>query len=106
MATQDQINQVRRLSDYFDADPYDDTNLSTMIDTDGVYRVVARMWDEKAAALSKLVDVSESGSSRQLGDSYKNALSMGKHFRELGESSEAPVDTTRFARTRAAVREG
>lgn len=100
------MDLLRRLTDYFAADPYADPDLSTMIDTNGLHMTAARLWDEKAAALSKLVDVSESGSSRQLGDSYKNALSMGEHFRKLAISSEAPVDTTRFARTRAAVREG
>lgn len=108
MATAEQVNQLRRLGNYFDTDPYDDTQLSALIDQTSTNRVAARLWMETAASLASLVNVSESGSSRDLGTAHKNALSMASYFRGLAEEEEqeTPVDETRFARTRAIVREG
>lgn len=105
MATPQQIQQLRRLADYHETDPYDDTQLSTIVDETSLYRAAERLWNERAASLVGLVNVSESGSSRSLGDMHKNALAMAAHFRKLAETDEAPVDTTRFATTRPAVRE-
>jgi hypothetical protein len=108
MATPDEVSELRRLSNYTDVDPYDDPQLSGMIDASSIYRVAARLWNEKAASLATLVNVSESGSSRNMGDAHKNALAMARYYKGLAdeEDAETPVDVTRFARTRAIVREG
>jgi hypothetical protein len=108
MATPDEVVRLRRLADYQDTDPYDDPQLSAIIDASSVYRAAARLWDERAASYASLVNTSESGSSRQMGDLHKNALAMGKYFKSLAdeEETETPVDVTRFAQTRAIVREG
>jgi hypothetical protein len=108
MATLEQVTHLRRVTGYADTDPYDDSGLSAMIDADGVHRVAERLWAEKAAATASLVDVSESGSSRSLGDVYKNALAMSQHFKGLAdaEDSAAAAITSGHARTRAVVREG
>lgn len=94
------------MADYHAVDPYDDTQLAAMIDQVGLNRSAERLWNESAAALAKLVNVAESGSSRSLGDAYKNAIGMSSHYRKMAESDDVPVDTSRFARTRAIVREG
>jgi hypothetical protein len=109
MATADEVDQLRRLANYTDTDPYDDPQLSDMIDALGsVTRAAERIWNEKAAKFAEFVNVSESGSSRSLGDAHKNAIGMAKYFKGLADEADAevPVDTSRYARTRPAVREG
>lgn len=103
MATPEQVTQVRRLAAYSATDPYDDPQLSAMIDASGVNRVVSDLWSEKAAGYAGLVNVSESGSSRNMSDLHKNALEMAKHYGALADAEV--VDLTQFARTRAIVRE-
>jgi hypothetical protein len=106
-ATPDDVVRLRALANYNGTDPYDDQQLAAMIDGSSIYRSAARLWDEKAASLSEVVDISESGSSRKMGDTHKNALAMAKYFRGLAEDEEeAPVETSRNARTRAIIREG
>lgn len=107
MATADQISRLRVLID----DPagttqtYDDTALSALIDQAGGDLDVAasEAWQEKAASYSRLVDVTESGSSRKMGDLYKNALQMSKHYSDKVTAAAAPVSSTR-ARVRPIVR--
>lgn len=108
MADPAEVIRLRRLANYTEVEPYDDTQLSALIESIGVYRVAARLWDEKAATYASLVNTSESGSSRNMGDLHKNALAMARYFKGLADEAEAetPVDVTRFARTRAIVREG
>jgi hypothetical protein len=108
MATLEEVTQLRRLTTYTETDPYDDPDLSAMIDVLGLNKAAARLWNEQAASLAKLVNTSESGSSRSLGDAHKNALAMAKYFKGLADeaASETPVDVTQYARTRAIVREG
>jgi hypothetical protein len=108
MADPAEVIRLRRLANYTAVDPYDDTQLSALIDEFGVYRTAARLWDETAAMYASMVNTSESGSSRQMGDLHKNALAMAKYFKALAdeEDAETPVDVTQFARTRAIVREG
>jgi len=108
MATQEEVTRLRRLANYTESDPYDDEDLAIMLDGLGnINYAAARLWTEKAADLATLVNVSESGSSRQMGDAHKNALAMAKYFKALGDEDviETPVDMTLYARTRAIVRE-
>jgi hypothetical protein len=108
MATQEEVDRLRRLANYDESDPYDDEDLALMLDGLGnINFAAARLWNEKAASLTTLVNVSESGSSRSMGDAYKNALAMAKYFKGLGDEEvvETPVDTSQYARTRAIVRE-
>jgi hypothetical protein len=109
MATPQQVQELRALAAYTDVEPYDDSQLSALIDdADSLERVAARLWNEKASKMATLVNISESGSSRSLGDAHKNALGMAKYYKGLADEAEAetPIDTGRFARTRPAVREG
>jgi Cdc6-like AAA superfamily ATPase len=108
MATPEDVLRLRGLTSYTEVEPYDDPQLSDLIDATSIYRVASRIWNEKAASYASLVNVSESGSSRNMGDLHKNALAMAKYYKGLAdeEETETPVDVTRFARTRAIVREG
>jgi len=106
MATPQEVEELRRITGYDAVDPYDDPQLSALIDASSVYRVAARLWNEKAAEYSGYVHIQESGSSRNMGDLHKNALAMAKYYLGLAKEDEAPADVTGHARTRAIVREG
>jgi hypothetical protein len=102
MATQEEINEARAL--------VPDTNLTddqigAIIDgSDCMNQAVGKMWGELAGRLANLVNISEAGSSRSMGDLQKNALSMAKYYADLGCGDSTPVDPTKVTRTRAIVR--
>ena len=80
MATITQINSIRRLTN--GAEGYTDEQLSEMIDSGMTEDQMAyRIWNEIAASAAALVNVSESGSSRNLSDLHKNPLTMANSFK-------------------------
>lgn len=100
MATPTQIESIRRLTN--SAEGYTDEELGALIDSGMTENQIAyRVWNEIAASTASLVNVSESGSSRNLSDLHKNALTMANTFRD-GEA--AVLDATVKVRTRKAVR--
>lgn len=82
MATFKQIEDLRRaIAEPTNAEPYTDEFLNDTIDEKGsVNHAAAYLWDMKASAAAGMVDVSESGSSRKLGDLYKNAVAMANLY--------------------------
>jgi hypothetical protein len=102
MATQDQIEELRRM---INADStVTDQDLGDRIDAVGgdLSGLASIIWSEKAATYSYLVDIKEGSSSRNLGSLYKNALEMAAFYGSGGGGAVA----TNVARTRQAVREG
>jgi hypothetical protein len=94
MATPDQIAALRGLLNDPEGTEFSDDELSDIIDeATTVNGAASVVWTRKAASYSSLVDVSESGSSRKMGDLYKNALAMAKYFGEL-DNQEDEVDGT------------
>lgn len=96
MATPDEIAAFRLLiAEPDDQQPYTNAALGAALDAaESVEALAARVWTQKAAALSALVNVSESGSSRSLGDLQKNALAMATSFRsQIPETPETRVGT-------------
>lgn len=98
------IQQLRRMSGETGEDTgYSDEDLDAVIAiADGNLRAAAaQIWDEKAANLAGLVDVSESGSSRRLSQAHANALTMAKGYRdgdaaeELSSPARARIGTIR-----------
>lgn len=79
-----------------------DEAVGGLIDLKGLNLAVSYLWTRYAATLTGLVDVSESGSSRKLGDLLKNALSMSKSY-SVAAAEELVVTNSR-PRTRAIVR--
>lgn len=65
-------------------------------------RAAASIWRGKAAQYAELVNVSESGSSRSLGDLHKNALAMANMYD--AKLAEIVLAGSRRSRTRAIVR--
>ena len=90
MATTAEVAALRALINEPTDETYSDEQLSLLIDTAGsVNAAGSEVWLSKAAQYATLVNVSESGSSRNLGDLHKNALAMAK---QLG--AEADEDTS------------
>jgi len=82
MATAEEIAAFRLLIDENDDKlPYTDAAIGSRMDlATSQQALAAQIWTEKAAALAALVDVSESGSSRAMGQLQDKALSMAKVF--------------------------
>lgn len=77
MATDAEIATVRRMTGLNADDPiYTDSLVGGMIDDLGMEAVVPQIWKEKAAAAAGLVDITESGSSRALGQLRQGYLAM------------------------------
>lgn len=104
MATDEQLSEVKALAALVADDGISDANLMQKIDAGGIASTVAWIYNLRAAKYSRLVNVSESGSSRSLGDLYKNAMSLGKYWEGVAAAPAAP-DLTMYARTSDAVRE-
>lgn len=95
MATPEQIAQLRLLiAEPDNTAPYDDASLGLRIDAaQGELPPVAYdIWVEKAAAAAQLVDTSEGGSSRKMGDIHEQSLAMASHFKKEIEDGEPQTD--------------
>lgn len=101
MATAEQIADLRLL--IADTDPanykYTDTYLSNLIDAQSgeLNRSAYEVWVQKAASSAELVDISEGGSSRKMGDVYEQALTMARHFANATPGGVEP-DSPRYPR--------
>lgn len=97
MATPTQVTELRRLVDEPDEDEYTTSDLSLRIDGAGgnLNRLARDIWTEKAAKFSRLVNVSESGSTRALSDLHKNALTMVQRFDVLAPAAGVGRSRTR-----------
>lgn len=95
MATPDQIGRVQ-LS--LGPTVLDDTTVGKIIDaseSDDPLVWIAMSWDRVAAQYHGLVNISESGSSRSMGDMHKNALAMALAVRkQIAEAAAAVVTVT------------
>lgn len=101
MATQEEINQARAL---VPDTQLTDEQIGDIIDaSDCLNQAVGKIWGELAGKLANLVNISEAGSSRSMGDLQKNALAMAKYYADLGCGTEITPHTPR-TRTRAIVR--
>jgi hypothetical protein len=74
-------------------------------DTFNMNAAAAHVWRIKAAGFAELVTVSESGSSRNLSDMHKNALSMAAQFEGLDRAEDPILAMTNRSRTRQIVRQ-
>lgn len=70
---------------------------------------LADFWDTRSVETSAYMTISESGSSRSMGDIHKNALAMAKMWRSRAEekiAAQTPASDIRPARMRPLKREG
>lgn len=100
MANETEIKRIKSLTD--GADGYTDSEISAELQAGVTVREFCyNFWSSKAAEYSSLVNVTESGSTRAMGDLYKNALAISDRFKPLDEQSGSAAGKKR---TRAAVR--
>lgn len=107
MATTDQIAFVRDLiGEPDDSNGWTDERIGKFIDgTKSLNLAAADIWGSKATSYSKMVDISESGSSRKMSGLLDNALKLQKSLREGEVAEDNDVDpTANRPRTRAIVR--
>jgi len=110
MATVEEIADLRELvNEPDDSGGWTDARLDEYIeetrDEDGATNLnaaAAKVWLSKATTYSTLVNVSESGSSRQMSDLHKNALAL--HDRFAGQAASTDDLLATRPRTRAIVR--
>ena len=100
MATAADIARMRRL---VGETQLTDAELGAIIDSSKNFDMaVAEVWESLAAEYSTITNLSEAGSSRSLGDLFKNAQAMAQYYRGIG-NTETTVSTA-YSRTRAIVR--
>lgn len=106
MATTEDIAALRVKIDEPTSTTYSDEMLDTVLEQadNNLDAAAAELWEGKAARYSRLVNVSESGSSRNMSDLHKNALAMVKLYADRAGSGDNPVAVTARPRTRAIVR--
>lgn len=101
MATAEEIATLRLLIAEPDETTYTDVVLGQRLDASTSEDQVAyEIWTEKAAAAAALVDVSEGGSSRKMGDIMEQALRMAEVFAARVTTGTAPPSAagTRISR--------
>jgi Cdc6-like AAA superfamily ATPase len=111
MATPTEIATLRQIIDEpDDTNGWTDAILDEIIEstrnedgTPNYNAAAATAWRRKATSYSKLVDVSESGSSRKMSDLFNNALELAKFYEGKDSEDDEPPITSR-PRTRAIVR--
>jgi hypothetical protein len=104
MATAEEIAALRlMIAEPDNVAPYTDLALGSAIDAaDGDLNAVAcQIWTTKAAGVVGLVDISEGGSSRKMGDLHEQYLTMAKTYcgRTVAATAEASR-TTRISKIR------
>lgn len=100
MATAEEIASFRLLIDE-DEDrlPYSDEVLGGRLDdATSIEALASTIWTEKAAAAAALVNVSESGSSRSLGDLQDKALAMAKYYKGIDPNTPGTGTAVRGTR--------
>lgn len=53
-----------------------------------VNRILARAWFAKASSVSEMVDISESGSSRNMSGIYRNAMDMARFWSDKADKED------------------
>lgn len=105
MATADEIAEVREyVGEPGDANGWTAARIGVYVDReDDLFLAASAIWSAKAAGYADLVNVSESGSSRSMGQLIDNALKMAKEYaaRSAGGSpttGDDPIILTRLVR--------
>lgn len=91
MALADDIALLREyINEPDDTNGWTDVRLTTYVEAaDNLLLAAADAWGVKAGTFAGLVNVSESGSSRQLGDLLKQAKEMEAYYRQRGGAQAA-----------------
>lgn len=94
MASPGDIAEVRlNVDEPDDTNGYDDTVIGTYVDASDVTGASAKIWEQKAAKFSELVNVSEAGASHAFSDIYKNAAAMAAYWTKKGVDAATAAGT-------------
>lgn len=106
MASIADVRKLRALIAEPDDSSYSDQALATFLEgSSGPESVAYEIWVEKAAKYAELVNISEAGSSRAMGDLHEQALTMVRHFSPYGPVlPNSPAVLSRQSRTRRIIR--
>lgn len=101
MASPEQITALRQLVDDVDEPRmFTDEYLGSVIDAAAsMDEAAVVVWEAKAARLSTMVNISESGSSRSNSQLYTNALAQLKYFRD--KTTQGEVESATRSRMRS-----
>ena len=100
MATSEQVSLVRAYTGEPTEDTWTDVALGALIDELGIDSTTARVWREKQARYSKLVDVSEAGASRKMSQAFDHAKTMAAHWETIaGEDAAIATRVHKIVRT-------
>lgn len=102
--TLEDLSVLRHYADEQSDSIYADAFLQDVIDrnTGDLYAAAAEVWGMKAARAAKLVNVSESGSSRSLAQKAEQARSMAVYYRNM--SPTVVTDQSGQTATRPIIR--
>lgn len=100
MANETQLADLKRL---IGDTEWTDDELSTLIDENNgnLSAAASVVWESQAASYSQIVDITESGSSRKMGDLFDNAMKMAQYYK--GQAN--PIETQGVTRIAKIVRE-
>lgn len=94
MATPTDIALLRqKIQESANEEPYTDDYLSALIDAYGMDPAAGQIWEIKAAAVARLVDISEGGSSRKMSQVFSNYTALAAQYNGKG-SVEDPSGYT------------
>lgn len=93
MADQEDIDLLRTYVDEPTVDNWTDEALSGLIDEIGLESAAARIWRQKQARFSKLVDVTEAGASRKMSQAFAHAQKMSEYWAGVAGEDAAPSGT-------------
>lgn len=91
MATVDEIAEVRRNVNEPTQDIYTDDTINNLINSLGMAGASAKIWREKAARYSELVNASESGASHAYSDLHRAALAMAADWDKKDVAENGPL---------------
>jgi len=91
MASSSEIAEVRKNTSEATQTTWTDAVLGTYIDTFGVAGASAKVWEQKAAEMAELVNVTEAGASHSFSNAYKQALEMAKYWSDKQFEIDNPV---------------
>jgi len=99
MATYEEVQELRRLVAEPSEDTYSDELLTEILDAStSMNHAALEVWTQKAAAYTRLVDISEGGSQRKNSDLLKNALLMMEVYKSRITVADLGDGRTRIAK--------
>lgn len=96
MATAQELATLRDyINEPDDENGWTEEKLEAYLTTYGsLYRAAGAAWSVKASGYAELVNVSESGSSRSLGDLFDRARNMSLYYVGLADNEDNPIVST------------